>query len=216
LDGLDGLIARKIGSKNNFGKFLDAIADTVSFCFAPAVLLYGIYYIPTETSFTNIVNLMTVLASFLVVGFGILRLARFISAEDKKNNKTNHNNTFIGLPTPAMALFVVILLLPTFCLYNRPEIVLPVVAITALLMISDVPYPAFKGKTAMATGVLVLLVIFSLLLNFIYSEFIHLLALGLILCYIFIIPFFIRRNPRESDKNGKNRTRLDNNESIRR
>ena len=79
LDGLDGLLARMTGPKHTFGIFLDAIADTVSFCFAPAVLLYGLFYDPAQTSFTSWVNLLTVLATFFVAGLGILRLARFIT-----------------------------------------------------------------------------------------------------------------------------------------
>jgi len=184
LDGLDGLVARLVRTKHTFGIFLDAIADTVSFCFAPAVLLYGIYYNPGETSFTSWVNLLTVLATFFVVGFGILRLARFITQQ----NKIEY---FIGLPSPAIALFVVILLLPLFNLNHYPEIVLPIIILTSILMISDVHYPKFKSKITILTGVLVGLVILSLFMPFKYYEFVHLITLALIITYIFIIPFFI-------------------------
>ena len=125
LDGLDGIFARLVKPKHTFGIFLDAIADTVSFCFAPAVLLYSIFYIPTATSFTSWVNLLTVVATFFVAGLGILRLARFIT-------QTEHNKNFIGLPTPAIALFIIILLLPVFNLTQKPEIILPVIILTSI------------------------------------------------------------------------------------
>jgi CDP-diacylglycerol--serine O-phosphatidyltransferase len=185
LDGLDGVFARMTKPKHTFGIFLDAIADTVSFCFAPAVLLYGIFYDPTETSFTNWVNLLTVLATFFVAGLGILRLARFITQKTVKDY-------FTGLPTPAMAMLIVILMLPSFQFSAYPELVLPIVTLTAILMISDRPYPTFRGIFAIATGVMVCLVIISLFFNFQYSEFIHVIALGLVVSYIFIVPFFIR------------------------
>jgi CDP-diacylglycerol--serine O-phosphatidyltransferase len=184
LDGLDGLLARAATTKHEFGIFLDAIADTVSFCFAPAVLLYGIFYIPTETSFTSWVNLVTVITTFCVAGLGILRLARFIT--EKKTNKY-----FIGLPTPAMALFIVLLLLPTFGLSTHPEFILPVVTILSVLMVSDIRYPTFHGKFAIGAGVIVGLVIVSLIIKFVYYEYIQVLALALIISYIIIIPFFI-------------------------
>jgi len=184
LDGLDGLLARMTGTKHTFGVFLDAIADTVSFCFAPAVLLYGLFYDPEMTSFTNWVNLLTVLATFFVAGFGILRLARFIT-------QRNDQKYFTGLPTPAIALFIVILLLPIFELQSQPKIVLPIVTLTALLMVSDIKYPKFSGRTAFISGILVGLVILSLFISYQYYEIIQVGTLAIILSYIFIVPFFI-------------------------
>ena len=195
LDGLDGLVARMTKTKHTFGIFLDAIADTVSFCFAPAVLLYGIFYDPLETSFTSWVNLLTVLATFFVAGFGILRLARFITQREI-------NKYFIGLPTPAMALLIVILLLPIFQLSLHPEFILPIVTFTSILMISDVRYPTFKGIFALATGIIVGLVILSLFYNFTYYELIQVTALALVGCYIFIVPFFIPQGGTKYYPNG--------------
>lgn len=182
LDGLDGIMARMTRSKHTFGIFLDAIADTVSFCFAPAVLLYGIYYDPAETSFTSWVNLLTVLATFFVAGLGILRLARFITQKEV-------NKYYIGLPTPAIALFIVLLLLPAFQLTYYPVIVLPIVTVTSVFMVSDIYYPKFGSKPAFIFGLLVGLVILSLFINFQFYELIQVGALGLVLCYIFVAPF---------------------------
>ncbi len=184
LDGIDGMLARMTRSKHTFGIFLDAIADTVSFSFAPAVLLYGFFYNPAETSFTSWINLLTVLASFFVVGFGILRLARFITLR-------NLNNYFTGLPTPAMALIIVVLLLPTFNLSTQPALILPVVTLTAILMVSDVHYPIFRGVAAVVVGLLVSFIILSLFFSFKYYELVHITGLALIICYIFVVPFFI-------------------------
>jgi CDP-diacylglycerol--serine O-phosphatidyltransferase len=187
LDGLDGLMARMIKPKHTFGIFLDAIADTVSFCFAPAVLLYSVYYIPTATSFTSWINLLTVLTTFFVAGLGILRLARFITIRDENLN-------FIGLPTPAIALFIVLLLLPKFELSSSPEIVLPIVTLTSLLMISDVVYPKLKRSVALLSGFLVSLVILTLFMDMIFSDLIQITTLAFIICYIFVVPFFTHKS----------------------
>jgi phosphatidylserine synthase len=39
-DGLDGMIARKLGSKHSYGTYLDSVSDMFSFCIAPGVLIY--------------------------------------------------------------------------------------------------------------------------------------------------------------------------------
>lgn len=191
LDGLDGLLARITGSKHTFGTFLDAIADTVSFCFAPAVLLYGLFYDPAKTSFNSWLNLLTVLTTFFVAGLGILRLARFITQKKDLEH-------FNGLPTPAMAMFIVLLLIPILKLNSHPEFILPVVTLTSILMVSDVKYPTFRGKSAMAVGLLVALVILSLFITFTFFEFVQLAALAMVVSYVFFVPFFINQN---SNKN---------------
>ncbi len=191
LDGIDGIIARMMKNKHAFGIFLDAIADTVSFCFAPAVLLYSIYYIPTETSFTSWVNLLTVLATFFVVGFGILRLARFITQKEI-------NKYFIGLPTPALALFIVLLLLPAFDLQKNPELVLSIVILTSLLMVSDIIYPKLRKHQAVLSGLLIGIVIISLFSKIKYSELIHVTALAFSIIYIYVSPFFTKQLKRRS------------------
>ena len=68
---------------------------------------------------------------------------------------------------------------------------MPVITLTAILMISDVYYPTFHGILALATGVLVGLLIVSLFINFKFFEVIHIIALALIISYVFIVPFFI-------------------------
>ena len=42
-DSVDGKIARLIGIPTNFGKMIDSLADMVSFCLAPAILVYSLY-----------------------------------------------------------------------------------------------------------------------------------------------------------------------------
>jgi CDP-diacylglycerol--serine O-phosphatidyltransferase len=105
-DKLDGAMARKLGladdapapdgkSKITFGGLMDDIADTVSFCIAPA----WIYYIClSEVSTTRLpIGIIAV----LYTAFGISRLVYFTL------DKSPIPGYFKGMPTPAAALFVV-------------------------------------------------------------------------------------------------------------
>ena len=101
IDGVDGLLARLLRKDKSHGVYLDSIADTVTFCFAPSILLYGMYYdLDKGTSFQSPENAFVVIASMLVVLFGILRLARYIESGHKLKN-------YNGLPTPAAALIII-------------------------------------------------------------------------------------------------------------
>lgn len=94
-DVFDGAIARWLGVKSDFGKELDSLADAVSFGIAPAFLLY--HHIFAYSSFSPYIS--TVACVILAV-FACLRLAKF-------NVDTRQSEEFIGLPTPAMAVFFI-------------------------------------------------------------------------------------------------------------
>ncbi|OGS49621.1 MAG: CDP-diacylglycerol--serine O-phosphatidyltransferase [Euryarchaeota archaeon RBG_16_68_12] len=142
LDGLDGLAARRFGSKHNRGQYLDSFSDTISFCIAPALLVYGVFYIPARGSaWTDPMNALAVVASTLIASFGILRLARFVQMDYTKES-------FLGFPTPANALLVVALVdlfaastVKTPALFDASIAILLVMISAAVLMISNVPYP---------------------------------------------------------------------------
>ena len=95
-----------------------------------------------------------------------------------------------------MALLIILILLPSFRLITQPEIVLPIVTLTAILMVSDVRYPTLKGATAMAVGLLLGLIILSLFIQYKFSELVQVTGLALIISYIYIIPFFIHQDKR--------------------
>ena len=41
IDGMDGALARKFGTKHEFGKYLDSISDSICFGIAPSILIYS-------------------------------------------------------------------------------------------------------------------------------------------------------------------------------
>ena len=105
-DFFDGLSARALGVSSPIGKELDSLADVVTFGFAPAAMVFSwlgecivAQLANSQLSIFNfqLVNVVPFVA-FLLVAFSALRLAKF-------NVDERQTSSFIGLPTPANALF---------------------------------------------------------------------------------------------------------------
>ncbi|MGY6410010.1 MAG: CDP-diacylglycerol--serine O-phosphatidyltransferase [Alkalilacustris sp.] len=94
IDGLDGLLARRLGAASPFGAELDSLSDFVNFGVAPAVLVYGF-------ALQAIGDAGWVFALVFAIGC-CLRLARFNvgRAEPEAPARTH----FTGVPAPAGAL----------------------------------------------------------------------------------------------------------------
>ena len=134
MDILDGRVARLVKATSQFGVEFDSLADVVSFCVAPAFLLYAFALadMPRAAWFGTALFLMC----------GALRLARF-----NVQTGTVDKRFFVGLPTPAGAAVVV----STVILLNGTELArwkLVALAcgsyIVALLMVSTFRYWSFK------------------------------------------------------------------------
>ncbi|MCK5547896.1 MAG: CDP-diacylglycerol--serine O-phosphatidyltransferase [Thermoplasmata archaeon] len=199
VDGIDGKLARFFKSKHHFGRYLDSFSDTISFCFAPAILLYSNFYDPSRgTAFTSIPNALAIVIPTVYLCFGILRLARFAAADYKEKN-------FLGLPTPATTFLVVnlcILFGTNALMFANEFLVLGVALGASLLMISDIPYPKIDGGLAPATGLAIVIGIASAIL--IEVGGLSLLALVLstfallsIILYVIGGPLYVRFSERE-------------------
>lgn len=103
-DFFDGMVARLIGAHSELGKQLDSLADMVTFGVLPGTIVFnlilaahGNYYV----SFSEIEWNEFVMAccGFLIPLFAALRLAKF-------NIDENQSEGFIGIPTPAVAIFI--------------------------------------------------------------------------------------------------------------
>jgi CDP-diacylglycerol---serine O-phosphatidyltransferase len=98
-DYLDGTAARLLDARSAIGKELDSLADLVSFGVAPGIIMFHLLYVPCSTS-SNILERMHVVPYFamLIPVCSAIRLAKF-------NLDTRQEVSFIGLPTPANAIF---------------------------------------------------------------------------------------------------------------
>jgi len=203
-DVLDGRIARLTGTATRFGEEFDSLADVVSFGVAPALLAFqwGLWEVPR----------VGMAVAFLFLVAGSIRLARFSSSQ-------HDSLDFIGLPIPAGAgsIAMLVLLSPTPVTY--PAFIPVVVAFVfglSLLMVSNLPYPSFKGvnlrKKWPAPTLFLIALVFSLV-----TLTPHVLSV-LAAIYILSAPITVltkkarhRHSPPEADEpgEGKNNERED-------
>ncbi len=99
-DFFDGFAARLLGVASPIGKELDSLADVVTFGVAPAAMVFTLLSQHSRCSANGSCPLGMILpyTAFLIAAFSALRLAKF-------NLDTRQSHSFIGLPTPANALF---------------------------------------------------------------------------------------------------------------
>ena len=88
-DFFDGMVARMLHVSSPIGKELDSLADDITFGFAPSAIVFE--YLRPETELLPFIV-------FIMAAFSALRLAKF-------NLDERQALGFIGLPTPANALF---------------------------------------------------------------------------------------------------------------
>lgn len=93
LDGLDGMLARRLDAASPFGAELDSLSDFVCFGVAPALLLY-------HFGLEGLAGMGWLAALFFAICC-CLRLARFnVAAKDETGDKSS----FTGVPAPAGAM----------------------------------------------------------------------------------------------------------------
>lgn len=167
LDFFDGFSARLLNVSSNIGKDLDSLADLVTFGVVPGVMMFKIIEI------IRILNITTGLVNsdnssigidssvywppyfaLVIPVFSAIRLAKF-------NNDTRQSDSFIGLPTPANAIFICSLPLVfnldylffesenNFFLSNlllNPTSLIVLSFLSSFLLISELPLIALKFK----------------------------------------------------------------------
>lgn len=192
-DGVDGFVARRFNKKWCLGDYLDIMADIISFCVAPAVLIFTLYYdsfrifvnSATESLSDGILswNLMSqslvILSCLIFVASGVLRLARFCYLTESK--------MFTGLPAPGAALVILLF----SALKMHPVIITVFMIILSFLMISDIKYPKTRGKIAYISGGVILIILFSMFFSW-YTSIIFIITLIFALFYVFFSPLTLK------------------------
>jgi CDP-diacylglycerol---serine O-phosphatidyltransferase len=132
-DFFDGFAARLLKAYSPMGKELDSLADMVSFGLAPGIIVYSLL---TEA---NVCEWLPYLA-FLIPVFSGLRLAKF-------NIDDRQTSSFIGMPTPANAIFWSGLAFSysTLLVQNYWALIILTVAFSYLL-VAEIPMFALKVK----------------------------------------------------------------------
>ena len=145
-DFFDGMTARLLHVSSPIGKELDSLADCITFGFAPSAIVFSFLtsHLSVLSSQFSVPAFFPFLA-FIMAAFSALRLAKF-------NLDERQAMGFIGLPTPANALFWGSLILwmdaslpsiNTYYIY----IVVALLALSCWLLVAELPLFALKFKT---------------------------------------------------------------------
>lgn len=97
-DFFDGMLARLFHVSGPLGKELDSLADDITFGLAPSVIVFSLFKEVSYPTFMQSVADIFPYNAFIIAVFSALRLGKF-------NIDPRQSSSFIGLPTPANALF---------------------------------------------------------------------------------------------------------------
>ena len=153
-DFWDGFFARKFNVSGELGLQLDSLADVVTSGVVPGLMIFkllqdiqeddtSIYYLTEEYYYMGFVPYL----GFIVTLASAYRLAKF-------NIDTRQTDSFIGLPTPANALFIISIPMIQFdgthewlvnALFN-PFVLLIISLVSAYMLNAEIPLFSLKIK----------------------------------------------------------------------
>lgn len=132
-DFMDGFAARLLKAYSPMGKELDSLADVISFGLAPGAIAFSLLNQSDLPEWVQYVG-------FIIPVFSALRLAKF-------NIDERQSESFIGMPTPANAIFWTgISFSFSAFLISNPWITIVAISILSLLLVSELPMLALKFK----------------------------------------------------------------------
>ena len=135
-DFLDGLSARLLHAYSDMGKELDSLSDLISFGLAPGLMVYALLNDYLLLPYGNLEYLAYI--ALLIPVAGGIRLAKF-NVDDRQTT------SFIGLPSPANALFWI-----GVCFADtrdwHPVIIVALIVLFSYLMVSNLPIFSLKAS----------------------------------------------------------------------
>lgn len=142
-DFFDGFTARALKVSSPIGKELDSLADDITFGFAPSAIAFMMLKQCAVPDSLLGAQKIYPYAAFVMAAFSALRLAKF-------NLDERQTSSFIGMPTPANALFWGALA----CSVNAELLASPAAVYIIILMVfgssallvSEIPMFALKFK----------------------------------------------------------------------
>ena len=190
MDIFDGKIARLLGISSKFGIEFDSLADIVSFCVAPSILVYSLYA-------NDLQFILGLILSFTPLICGAVRLAKY----NLETDENGHKSYFIGLSTPIST--VTILAFMYFNnqvggegFYGDSKIALGLVIFLGILMLSPIHFPKvplITFKSSSTNSFLLLILIACSLSILIWKGFVLLpICLGYIVSNTILWFFKIR------------------------
>lgn len=142
-DFFDGMSARLLGVSSPIGKELDSLADDITFGMAPSTMVFYELGVMDYPSLIEPLRPVLPFFAFVMAAFSALRLAKF-------NLDERQTTSFIGMPTPANALFWGSLIVGANSVLESSIYMLPVVLALVVLcsyvLVSEIPMFALKFK----------------------------------------------------------------------
>lgn len=142
-DFFDGMTARLLHVSSPIGKELDSLADDITFGLAPAAIAFSLFKEVYYPDFLIPVAGIMPYTAFLIAVFSGLRLAKF-------NIDERQTSSFIGMPTPANALFWASLAVGghSFLISDNFNAIylLVLVVVMSLLLVAELPMFSLKFK----------------------------------------------------------------------
>lgn len=165
-DMLDGRVARLTKTQSAFGLQIDSLADVMSFGAAPALLVYqwSLHQLGTAG----------LVAAFVFVGAGAVRLARFnVLSMGESGKPTKPGKYIVGLPIPGAAGILISIVVANHAIagpLSGPAYVWPFAGLTMFLafcMVSTIKFRSFKDLKL--NGRTVALVLFAVISSAVVS-----------------------------------------------
>jgi CDP-diacylglycerol---serine O-phosphatidyltransferase len=148
VDFIDGFVARLFKASSELGKQLDSLADVVSFCVAPALIVYRFLQLSYAQQSNGLdVSFIWLVPAFIIAVAGAYRLGKF-------NLDTAQSYSFKGVPTPAIGLLIASFPLIYWFTANMTVIHLFLnkwfwygfILLVSYLMVSSLPMMSLKFK----------------------------------------------------------------------
>ena len=181
LDFFDGFFARLFKVSSPLGLQLDSLADMVTSGVVPG---YVMFYLLTNSHYGLLTTSILPYCGFIITLGSCYRLANF-------NIDTRQTDSFIGLPTPANALFVLSLPLISdtfgsgvfYDLLRNQWVLLIITAVSAYILNAEIPLFSLKiKKFSFADNALQIGFLLSSLLLLFWFQF-----LGITLVIVFYV-----------------------------
>jgi CDP-diacylglycerol--serine O-phosphatidyltransferase len=143
-DFFDGLLARVLKAYSTLGVQLDSLADMVSFGVVPAAVLHQLLIkVDPDILRLPIIGVPLYGFPFIITVFSALRLAKF-------NIDERQHSSFLGLPTPANAIFILATVLAankyTFIqnILDSDILIIVLCIVMSILLVCEIPMFALK------------------------------------------------------------------------
>ncbi|HJH26958.1 MAG TPA: hypothetical protein C5S37_09375 [Methanophagales archaeon] len=186
VDGLDGVVARKIGC-SPIGKYLDSLADMVSFGVAPAIVTYVLL---NDYLHVYVYTYITLALCCAYVISGMLRLARFDAKPFFQKEKGYFEGFPITMAAISLASFMLVFIELPLKFYPYFFLLIALMGVLCGLMTSRIRYRNRRDKRiAIPAGI----IFFTLFFFYIFSlPFVYPAAIIFVLTASYIIsPFFL-------------------------